>query len=72
MKKRIALLLVLVMTLALFTGCAAKDTTEPKTTTEPEAPEETAEPETPATHSPTTGRCPPLRRPPEKPPSRSS
>lgn len=44
MKKRIALLLVLVMTLALFTGCAAKDTTEPKTTTEPEAPEETAEP----------------------------
>ena len=47
MKKRIALLLVLVMTLALFTGCAAKDTTEPKTTTEPEAPEETAEPETP-------------------------
>ena len=40
MKKRIALLLVLVMTLALFTGCAAKDTTEPKTTTEPEAPEE--------------------------------
>ena len=29
MKKRIALLLVLVMTLALFTGCAAKDTTEP-------------------------------------------
>ena len=41
MKKRIALLLVLVMTLALFTGCAAKDTTEPKTTTEPEAPEET-------------------------------
>ncbi len=46
MKKRIALLLVLVMTLALFTGCAAKDTTEPKTTTEPEAPEETAEPET--------------------------
>ena len=35
MKKRIALLLVLVMTLALFTGCAAKDTTEPKTTTEP-------------------------------------
>ena len=48
MKKRIALLLVLVMTLALFTGCAAKDTTEPKTTTEPEAPEEpVAEPETP-------------------------
>ena len=47
MKKRIALLLVLVMTLALFTGCAAKDTTEPKTTTEPEAPEETAEPEAP-------------------------
>ena len=47
MKKRIALLLVLVMTLALFTGCAAKDTTEPKTTTEPEALEETAEPETP-------------------------
>ena len=44
MKKRIALLLVLVMTLALFTGCAAKDTTEPKTTTEPEALEETAEP----------------------------
>ena len=44
MKKRIALLLVLVMTLALFTGCAAKDTTEPKTTTEPEAPEEPAEP----------------------------
>lgn len=44
MKKRIALLLVLVMTLALFTGCAAKDTTEPKTTAEPEAPEETAEP----------------------------
>ena len=44
MKKRIALLLVLVMTLALFTGCAAKDPTEPKTTTEPEAPEETAEP----------------------------
>ena len=44
MKKRIALLLVLVMTLALFTGCAAKDTTEPKTTTEPEVPEETAEP----------------------------
>ena len=42
MKKRIALLLVLVMTLALFTGCAAKDTTEPKTTTEPEAPEEPA------------------------------
>ena len=47
MKKRIALLLVLVMTLALFTGCAAKDTTEPKTTTEPEAPEETTEPEAP-------------------------
>ena len=44
MKKRIALLLVLVMTLALFTGCAAKDTTEPKTTIEPEALEETAEP----------------------------
>ena len=37
MKKRIALLLVLVMTLALFTGCAAKDTT-----TEPETPEEPA------------------------------
>ena len=47
MKKRIALLLVLVMTLALFTGCAAKDITEPKTTTEPEAPEKTAEPEAP-------------------------
>ena len=50
MKKRIALLLVLVMTLALFTGCAAKDTTtEPETTTGPEMtePETTTEPETP-------------------------
>ena len=42
MKKRIALLLVLVLTLALFAGCVAKDTTtEPETTTGPE----TTEPE---------------------------
>ena len=39
MKKRIALLLVLVMTLALFTGCAAKDTTQ----TEDNPPAETPE-----------------------------
>ena len=44
MKKLIALLLVLVLTLALFAGCVAKDTTtEPETTTGPE----TTEPETP-------------------------
>ena len=50
MKKRIALLLVLVLALGLFAGCAAKTadgTREPETTTEPETPD-VSEPETPA------------------------
>ena len=49
MKKLIALLLALVLTLALFAGCAAKDATPAQDTTETEdkteAPDETAEPE---------------------------
>lgn len=49
MKKLIALLLALVLTLALFAGCAAKDAAPAQDTTETEdkteAPDETAEPE---------------------------
>ena len=48
MKKWIALLLALVMTLALFAGCAAKDTAADTTTTESDQTEPSAESETPA------------------------